>query len=334
MTLELILRLLKNSGLNVLGADSVYIYIEDPSCILRGFETFLHYAWFVIAIITGFLLFGWGVSLIRGGKTDIVVNLRNLLIMFATLSVVGPIINAIWGADLFANGCRRIAVPIAEVARSLDARNLKLRGPANSLYEEFQIYDSGAIYDTDIDVAAVSIDDDVLSDTAPDTVGNEIISESVITDAAASGGAGTAYSAGNDVIYINSDGTKTRRSGGSRAWRNNNPGNITYGTFAQKHGAIGTAGGFAVFPDEATGAAAIKSLLRTNSYRDLTIANAISRYAPPSENDTAAYQARIARETGLDMSRRMRDLGDDEIMRVVNTIRRQEGWTPGRSTRI
>lgn len=330
MTLELILRLLKNSGLNVLGADSVYIYIEDPSCILRGFETFLHYTWFVIVIITGFLLFGWGISLIRGGKTDIMVNLRNLLIMFATLSVVGPIINAIWGGDLFANGCRRIAVPIAEVTRSLDARNLKLRGPANSLYEEFQIYDSGAIYDTDIDAATVSIDDDVLSDNAGDIV----ITETVITDAASSGGAGTAYSAGNDVIYINSDGTKTRRSGGSRAWRNNNPGNITVSPFAQKHGAIGTAGGFAVFPDEATGAAAIKSLLRTNSYRDLTIAGAISRYAPPFENDTAAYQARIARDTGLDINRRMRDLDDDEIMRVVNTIRRVEGWKPGKSSRM
>lgn len=30
------------------------------------------------------------------------------------------------------------------------------------------------------------------------------------------------------------------RIGGSRSWRNNNPGNLEYGKFAKQHGAIGT----------------------------------------------------------------------------------------------
>lgn len=45
----------------------------------------------------------------------------------------------------------------------------------------------------------------------------------------------------------------TIRSGGTKAWRNNNPGNMIYSAkgFAIRHGAIGKAGGMAVFPSEA-----------------------------------------------------------------------------------
>lgn len=319
MTLELILRLLKNSGLNVLGVDSAYIYIEDPSCILRGFETFMYYAWIVIVAITGFLLFGWAVSLIRGAKTDIATNMRNLLIMFMALALTRPIVNAIWGGDLFAYGCKTIAIPISEVQRTLDARNLKLSQNGNNLYEDFQIYDSGAIYTTDMDMSGVEIADNAETQTIVETF--------------ISSGTSVA-SAGDDVIYTNADGSKTRRTSGTRAWRNNNPGNIRYGKFAQQHGAIGQAGGFAVFPDEATGMNAIKSLLRTNSYRDLTIAGAINRYSPPNENDTKAYQNRVAQQTRLDMTRRMRDLSDEEIARIANAIRQHEGWRPGKTVRI
>ena len=44
---------------------------------------------------------------------------------------------------------------------------------------------------------------------------------------------------GNMVSYTNADGTTTTLSGGSQAWRNNNPGNIMYGLFSQSAGAIG-----------------------------------------------------------------------------------------------
>ncbi len=65
-----------------------------------------------------------------------------------------------------------------------------------------------------------------------------------------------------NVIYISSDGSLTVWYSGSRAWRNNNPGNIRYTPFAKRHGAIGKAGGFAVFPDYNTGRAALSALLR------------------------------------------------------------------------
>lgn len=126
MNTETIIRLLKNSGINVIGSDSVSVYIEDPSCILRGFETFIEYAWIIITAVTAVLLFGWAVSLIRGSKNNIFTNLRNLIIMFTTLSMVIPIVNVIWGDDLFAIGCKTIAVPLDDLNTLLEARNKKL----------------------------------------------------------------------------------------------------------------------------------------------------------------------------------------------------------------
>lgn len=143
MDIEKIVRLLQNSGVNVLGADNTSVFIEDPSCILRGFETFIEYAWVIITTVTGVLLFGWAISLIRGAKNNIFMNLRNLIIMFATLSMVIPIVNMIWGDDLFARGCKRIAIPINDLNTLLDARNKKLKNASGDLYEDLDVYDSG-----------------------------------------------------------------------------------------------------------------------------------------------------------------------------------------------
>jgi hypothetical protein len=145
--------LLKNSGIHVIGADSTSVYIEDPSCILRSFETFIEYAWIIIFAVTAFLLVGWAISLIRGAKngvSNVFTGMRNLIIMFATLSLVIPLVNMIWGDDLFAIGCKTIAVPTNDLNELLDARNRRLKNASGDLYENLDIYDSGApvsVYD-------------------------------------------------------------------------------------------------------------------------------------------------------------------------------------------
>lgn len=365
MNTDVILRLLTNSGFHILGADGSFIYLEDPSCILRSFETFIEYAWIIIAFLTGLLLFGWAISMIRGAKNDIFTNLRNLLIIFGVLTAAGPIVNMIWGDDLFARGCRTIKVPISEVNRLLDARKLKLTERNQyDLYEEFDIYDSGAPYyditampneipyadapvmsagnPGDIDVA-VSPDTNVAINTTPNTTGPENTIRRTSNDenttrdprrTSATGRPNRASEMSKDVVYENADGTRHKRTGGSRAWRNSNPGNIRYSEFARKMGAIGQAGGFAVFPDEETGMRAISQLLRSDSYNRLTVAGAISRYAPPSENNTAAYHRQIEKLTGLSINKRMSDLTDAELARVAGAIRTIEGWTPGRIVAI
>jgi hypothetical protein len=134
---------------------------------------------------------------------------------------------------------------------------------------------------------------------------------------------------GYDVIYVMADGERRIRTGGTRAWRNNNPGNIRMSDFIRSLGAIGVAGNFSVFPDEDTGFAAISALLRSSGYINLTVGGAIYRWAPPFENDTSAYQNRIRQLTGLPLTTPIRSLDGEQLGRVAGAIRTIEGWTAG-----
>lgn len=136
----------------------------------------------------------------------------------------------------------------------------------------------------------------------------------------------------NGVRYVMSNGENIERRGGTIAWRNNNPGCIRYSEQAVELGATGKANGFAVFPDEETGMRAIESLLKTEKYRDLTIGAAITRYAPPHENNTEGYIANLCRMTGLSNTLKIRDLNHTQMIRVVNAIRTIEGWREGSET--
>lgn len=119
------------------------------------------------------------------------------------------------------------------------------------------------------------------------------------------------------------------RYGGTKAWRNNNPGNIVGGSFANGHGAIGTAFGMAVFPDEATRLAALYALLHSASYQARTIRQAITTYAPPGANDTEGYIRDVVRGAGVPDTTRLSALDDAQLDLVVGVIRRVEGWQAG-----
>lgn len=135
------------------------------------------------------------------------------------------------------------------------------------------------------------------------------------------------FGAGFNVIQL-SDGSIIRREG-ARNWRNNNPGNIEYGSFAITHGAIGSDGRFAVFPTYEAGRAAQSALIFEGaSYRHLTLSQAIMRYAPPSENDTAAYKAAIlAAVDGKE--KRMSEYSYAEREKILSAMERFEGFKVG-----
>lgn len=133
----------------------------------------------------------------------------------------------------------------------------------------------------------------------------------------------------SEVSIYFTDGSKTSRVGGSRAWRNNNPGNIRAGKFANDHDAIGEAGGFAVFLNEESGREASKELLKTSSYSKLTIDEAIARRSPSSENNTRKLQQDIRKIGGFSGQEIVGLLGEAEINRLLNAIRRTEGWIEG-----
>lgn len=87
-----------------------------------------------------------------------------------------------------------------------------------------------------------------------------------------------------------------------RGIRNNNPGNIEYGPFAQARGATGSDGRFAIFPTAEAGVRAMSDLLTIYQSRHGldTVAGMIGRWAPSSENNTSAYANRVAAAMGID----------------------------------
>jgi len=95
---------------------------------------------------------------------------------------------------------------------------------------------------------------------------------------------------------------------GNRNERNNNPGNIEFGPFALKHGAIGSDGRFAIFPSMELGAAAQRALLEVYGRAGVhTVEGVVNKWAPSSENDTAAYVADVTKRSGLSGELNMRD---------------------------
>jgi hypothetical protein len=109
--------------------------------------------------------------------------------------------------------------------------------------------------------------------------------------------------------------------GGTRGDRNNNPGNIKFGQFALAHGAIGSDGAFAIFPDWNTGAAAQAALLQTQGYQGLTLDQFGNRYS----EGNAAWKATVGAALGIGLN----DIVDTKDPRLIDAIRRAEG-TGGR----
>ena len=121
----------------------------------------------------------------------------------------------------------------------------------------------------------------------------------------------------SDASTPASDGGGTAGGGGTRGDRNNNPGNMEYGAFARAHGATGSDGRFAVFPDWATGAAAQQSLVSGKSYSGLTLHEFASRYA----EGAPAWERTVGGALGLGPN----DIVNNQDPRLVEAIRRAEG---------
>lgn len=146
-----------------------------------------------------------------------------------------------------------------------------------------------------------------------------------------------------------SDGSVVRRTG-ARNWRNNNPGNIRKGDYANSMGAIGDDGAFAVFPDYETGRKAKESLIFDSNkgkalstkadygaglgYKDKTLKQMIAAYAPPEDkNDLAAYQNKVLSVVG-GVNKRMSEYTPQERQRIMTAMEQQEGFKVGQESVI
>ena len=91
----------------------------------------------------------------------------------------------------------------------------------------------------------------------------------------------------------------------ARCRRHCNPGNLDYSGWESKFGGVmetvpeGETARFAKFPDAPSGFAALVELCGYPKYKGGTLANLITAWAPPSENNTSSYLANVCRWTGL-----------------------------------
>lgn len=151
-----IIRLLSTSGLNVLGVDDDFIYIEDPSCLTRAFQDFLTYAWLAVCLVTVLLLTLWAIAMIRGAKMSAMFsNIKALLIIFATISAVGPIMNTIYRGDVFGAFCKSVPVSLSSINETLSAK-ISQKDTDFMLYEGIDIQDSGPVDTFDVDMQGAS----------------------------------------------------------------------------------------------------------------------------------------------------------------------------------
>lgn len=94
-------------------------------------------------------------------------------------------------------------------------------------------------------------------------------------------------------------------------------------------GPSATTGAFAIFPNPEVGGRAQADLLRTDRYQKLTIDGFIKTYAPPVENDSAAYQRFVRERLGVGGDTALRDLTPQQFDILLGLVRRYEGTRPG-----
>lgn len=161
----------------------------------------------------------------------------------------------------------------------------------------------------------------------------------------------------NSVIYYDEDGNYLQRfwkaypeqpvdQASTRSWRNNNPGNHAMGDFAKRNGAIGSAGKipnpekkdyrFAVYPDYETGRKAQALRLKEGpTYIDSTLNEFVRPYTGvkkglPDTEEVINYRKAIKFFTKFDMERTIRSLNDEEYEKLLDAMKKHEGWREGR----
>jgi len=147
------------------------------------------------------------------------------------------------------------------------------------------------------------------------------------------------------VTYTDKDGNVIVKQGGNKAWRTNNPGNLSFSSLekAREAGAIGIwedseGHKFGIFPSEQAGEKALREKLKERrfSYRSdgskRNIADMIEEvYAPSSDNnDSRGYAEFLRSQYGVDVhNKSVEDLSNDDFDRLVHGIAAREGNKQG-----
>lgn len=132
--------------------------------------------------------------------------------------------------------------------------------------------------------------------------------------------------------YYYSDGTTLTKEGGTVAWRNNNEGNLRPGSLSSNR--IGKdRKNFAVFATPEDGHEAKKYLLfSSSSYKNLTLKEAIKKYAPAGDNNNPVKYAANVMKDGNVENKIMHTYKSSEQNRIMDAMKIQEGFKVGKET--
>src|ERR1044072_8438642 len=103
-----------------------------------------------------------------------------------------------------------------------------------------------------------------------------------------------------------------------------NRGNIKYGPFAKKYGAKRDKDGFAIFPNKSTGEKAMKDLLTSDKYKNLSAREAIHKW-------TGKHPYRY--DLGPLTDKKVSEMNPDELSIMLGTMTKGEGTRYGLTPR-
>ena len=133
------MQILDRAGYKLLDCESGFYCIEDPTCIWPPILDFVNTAWIILAVMTAFLLAGWGITILRGANHNMIKNLRTLVLIFGTLSVAIPAMNVLGLGEVIVSECGTIKVSQTQVDELLQMRRLQME---DVTYEHFEVLDS------------------------------------------------------------------------------------------------------------------------------------------------------------------------------------------------
>lgn len=133
--------------------------------------------------------------------------------------------------------------------------------------------------------------------------------------------------------YYYKDGSYLTKENGTVAWRNNNEGNLRQGSLSANRIGVDKKN-FAVFATPEDGHNAKKYLLfSSSSYKDLSLKDAIKKYAPASDNNDPVTYANFIMSNGKVENKTMSKYTADEQDSIMSAMKINEGYKVGTETR-
>jgi len=136
-----------------------------------------------------------------------------------------------------------------------------------------------------------------------------------------------AYKYSDEVIfYFDSAGNKYVASGGSLAWRINNPGLVSsHSHFSRANGAIGSCGRYAIFSDPLSGRKALSAWIHSKKYYNSSLKTLADYYKPDAPN---ALVLQLTAATKISPDRKIKSLNKGEFDCLIKALEKLCGYEP------